>query len=87
MPAKEGIKTSKERIERMANMCATNAQAATAMGISPQSFGRLCREYGIETPYVRKNRELNECKKEKKPKEHLWRKEARIAFERGGSKG
>jgi len=28
-----------------------------------ECFGRLCRQYGIETPYARRRRRLQECRK------------------------
>ena len=49
-------KTSRERIERVARVYASNKEASQALGIAPGSFGRLCREYNIETPYARNHR-------------------------------
>ena len=46
----------KERIERCARIYNSNAEAARALGIAPASFGRLCRQHGIESPYARKAR-------------------------------
>ena len=46
----------RDRIERVARIYASNQDASRALGIAMRSFGRLCREYGIETPYVRKRR-------------------------------
>lgn len=45
-----------ERIERAARIYASNVEASKALGIAPGSFSRLCRAYGIETPYARKRR-------------------------------
>ena len=47
---------SRDRIERVARIYADNKAASEALGIAFGSFGRLCREYGIETPYKRKLR-------------------------------
>ncbi len=47
-------KTSRERVERVARIYASNKEASQALGIAPESFGRLCRQYGIETPHARK---------------------------------
>ena len=45
------------RVERPARMYSTNEAASRALGIEPRSFSRLCRRYGIETPYARRLRE------------------------------
>ena len=42
----------RERIERVARIYASNQDASQALGINMRSFGRLCRQYGIETPYA-----------------------------------
>ena len=44
-------------VERAARMYSTNEAASRALGIEPRSFSRLCRRYGIETPYARRLRE------------------------------
>ena len=44
-------------IERAARMYKTNQEACDALGITLRSFGRLCRKYGVETPWARKRRE------------------------------
>jgi len=49
-------KTSRERVERVARIYASNKDASRALGISLGSFGRLCRQYGIETPYERRRK-------------------------------
>ena len=51
----------RERIERAARMYTTNEAAARALGIEPRSFSRLCRRYGVETPYARRLRERTEA--------------------------
>lgn len=45
--------TDRKRVERAARLYGTNQDAAAALGIAAQSFGRLCRRYGIETPWAR----------------------------------
>lgn len=52
----------RDRIARVARIYASNQDASQALGIAMRSFGRLCREYGIETPYARKRRRLQTCK-------------------------
>ena len=51
-----------EQLERAARMYKTNVEAAAALGIARGSFGRLCRQHGIETPYVRRQRERREAR-------------------------
>ena len=46
----------RERIERVARVYATNEAAGEALGIRARSFSRLCRRFGIETPYARRLR-------------------------------
>ena len=46
----------RERVERAARMYSNSKYAAEALGIQPNSFYRLCRRYGIETPMQRKRR-------------------------------
>ena len=48
----------KDQIERLARIYKHNEDAAAAIGITPKSFSRLCRRYGIETPYARRRRQL-----------------------------
>jgi len=47
-------------VERVARMYKNNKDAAQALGILSGTFSRLCREYGIETPYARKRRQQRE---------------------------
>lgn len=49
-------KIARERIERAASLCASNQDASRALGIAAGTFGRLCRQYGIETPHARRHR-------------------------------
>lgn len=50
----------RDRVERVARMYSTNEEGSRALGIEPRSFSRLCRRYGIETPYARRLRERRE---------------------------
>lgn len=52
----------RERIERAARLYSTNEAAGRALGIAPRSFSRLCRRYGVETPYGRRLRERREAR-------------------------
>ena len=54
-------KTSRESVERVARMYKSNQDASRALGITMRSFARLCREYGVETPYVRKVKRRKEA--------------------------
>ena len=49
-------KTPKEQIERVARLYRNNTDASRALGITVHAFSRLCRQYGIETPYARRHR-------------------------------
>ncbi len=53
---------SRDRIERVARIYASNQDASRALGIALRSFSRLCRRYEVETPYARKRRRLQECR-------------------------
>jgi len=53
-------KTPRERVERAARIYASNTEACRALGIALGSFGRLCQQYGIETPYARRRRRRQE---------------------------
>ena len=68
---------SRARVERIARICNDNYNAGVALGITPGSFGRLCRRYGIETPQARRRRRRQESQsrtphrpKSKEP--HPW---------------
>jgi len=39
---------TREQIERVARIYASNEDASRALGIAMRSFGRLCRQYGID---------------------------------------
>lgn len=54
---------SREQIDRVARVYASNQDAARALGMTPRSFSRLCQEYGIETPYGRKRRQTTEARR------------------------
>jgi len=45
-----------EAVDRVARIYRTNADASAALGVTTHSFARACREYGIETPYVRRRK-------------------------------
>ena len=49
-------KIARERIERAARIYSSNKDASKALGIAAGTFGRLCRQYGIETPHARRHR-------------------------------
>ncbi|MFA6109009.1 MAG: hypothetical protein WDA75_09570 [Candidatus Latescibacterota bacterium] len=48
--------TSKDRVELVARVYATNQDASRALGITMRGFGCLCRRYGIESPWARTQR-------------------------------
>ena len=52
---------SREDIERVARIYHSNKDTSKAMGITPGSFSRLCRKYGVETPHARARRRVREC--------------------------
>ena len=47
---------SRQCIARCARIYVRNCDAALALGITPSSFGRLCRRYRIETAPARRRR-------------------------------
>ncbi len=51
---------TREQLERVARIYKKNQDASQALGITMRSFGRLCRKYGIETPYCRGRRQARE---------------------------
>ena len=53
---------TKETIERVARIYKSNQDAGVALGITMRSFGRLCRKFGIETPYSKRRRLVSECR-------------------------
>jgi hypothetical protein len=48
---------ARERLERVARIYKSNQEASQALGIAPGSFSRACRRYGIETPFVRQQKQ------------------------------
>ena len=56
MRSKHMERISRERVERVARIYASNKDASQVLGITLRSFGRLCRKFGIETPYARRRR-------------------------------
>ena len=55
-------KVSSQEIERVARIYNQNKDASAALGISLRYFARLCRQYGIETPYARRRRRLQDAR-------------------------
>ena len=51
-------KVSRDAVERVARIYNHNKDASQALGISLRYFARLCRHYGIETPYARRRRRI-----------------------------
>lgn len=49
----------RDRIERVARIYSSNKDAAAALGILPQSFQRLCKKYGVQTPIQRRKARAN----------------------------
>jgi len=47
----------REWVERAARMYRRNTEAAESLGITTRSFSRVCRRHGIDTPYVRQQKE------------------------------
>ncbi|MEW6756172.1 MAG: hypothetical protein AB1505_35140 [Candidatus Latescibacterota bacterium] len=56
-------KTPRHLVERAARLYASNGDASRALGIALGSFGRLCQQYGIETPYARRRRRRLEIRR------------------------
>ncbi|MFT5091092.1 MAG: hypothetical protein ACI906_004141 [Candidatus Latescibacterota bacterium] len=52
----------REQIERAARVYKTNLDAGRALDISVHHFSRLCRRYGIETPYARRRRSIQDAR-------------------------
>ena len=48
----------REQVEHVARLYHHNGDACAALGITLRSFSRLCRRFGIETPYARRRRSL-----------------------------
>ena len=57
---------SEDQIQRVARIYKSNQDACKAIGITLRSFSRLCRKYGVETPYARR---LRRCGQDRQ----LWR--------------
>ena len=55
-------KVSSQEIERVARIYNQNKDDSAALGISLRYFARLCRHYGIETPYARRRRRLQDAR-------------------------
>ena len=65
---------TKEQVERTARLCSSNQFADEALGITPGAFGRLCKKYGVVSPY---HREM----KRKKTIKQMERKRNKIKAE------
>ena len=53
---------SRDAVERVARIYNQNNDASLALGISLRYFARLCRHYGIETPYARRRRRIHDAR-------------------------
>ena len=51
-------KTPRDQVERVARIYKSNKDASQALGITLQAFARVCRRYGIETPYQRRRKSV-----------------------------
>lgn len=47
------VHATKEQIERAARIYHTRKDAARAVGIAPETFGRLMNKYGVKTKWRR----------------------------------
>jgi len=56
MPQGEAVIRTKEEVEQAARVYPTIKDAARASGIAEKTFSKLCRQYGVETPYQREQR-------------------------------
>lgn len=52
---------TRDQVERAARVYHRNVDASAALGVTLRSFGRLCREFEVETPYARHRRERLEA--------------------------
>ncbi len=52
----------REQVERVARIYKSNQDAGRALGVDMRSFGRICKRYGIETPFARRRRQLQEAR-------------------------
>ena len=64
---------SPARISNASRVYNSGKAAAAAIGISPVHYHRLCREYGIETPAQRRQREKVELGRYREEKVELRR--------------
>ena len=51
------VQRTREEVEQVARVYKSIKDAARALGIAEKTFSKLCRRYGVETPYQRKKRE------------------------------
>lgn len=54
---------TRNEVDRVARVYRYNQDAARALDIDLRSFGRLCRKFGIQTPYVRRRCQLADCRR------------------------
>ena len=64
---------NRARVHNASRIYNSGKAAAAAMGISPVHYHRLCREYGIETPAQRRQREKVELRRYREEKVELRR--------------
>ena len=64
---------NRARVHNVSRIYNTGKAAAAAMGISPVHYHRLCKEYGIETPAQRRQREKVELRRYREEKVELRR--------------
>ena len=64
---------NRARVHNVSRIYNTGKAAAAAIGISPVHYHRLCKEYGIETPAQRRQREKIEQRRYREEKVELRR--------------
>jgi len=71
----------KEQIERAARVYRTNRLASNALGIHLATFSRLCREYGVVTPFERRRQQSRTMRRslERSSKPHPFVRRIRTA--------
>ena len=69
---------NRARVHNVSRIYNTGKAAAAAIGISPVHYHRLCKEYGIETPAQRRQREKVESRRyrEEAVEQQRYREEA-----------
>ena len=64
---------NRARVHNVSRIYNTGKAAAAAIGISPVHYHRLCKEYGIETPAQRRQRDKIEQRRYREEKVELRR--------------